>query len=160
LGFGGEESAGASFLRFDGSVWSTDKDGIILNLLAAEITAKMHKDPGILYKEFEEKFGTSYYERIDAVASSEQKTKLKKLKPQDITSTTLAGEKIEHIFSEAPGNNASIGGIKVCSRNGWFAARPSGTENIYKIYAESFISAEHLKCIQEEAQHIVTKAIS
>lgn len=160
LGLGGEESAGASFLRFDGSVWSTDKDGIILNLLAAEMTAKMHKDPGILYKEFEEKFGKSYYERIDAVASSEQKAKLKKLKPEDITSTTLAGEKIEHIFSEAPGNNASIGGIKVCSSNGWFAARPSGTEDIYKIYAESFISAEHLKCIQEEAQNIVTQAIS
>lgn len=160
LGFGGEESAGASFVRFDASAWSTDKDGIILNLLAAEITAKMKKDPGVIYKEFEERFGKSYYERIDAAASSEQKAKLKKLIPEDITSEMLAGEKIEHIFSNASGNNAAIGGIKVCSQNGWFAARPSGTEDIYKIYAESFISRDHLKRIQQEAQQIVTQAIS
>jgi phosphoglucomutase len=160
LGFGGEESAGASFVRMDGSVWSTDKDGIILNLLAAEITAKMKKDPGVIYAEFEEKFGKSYYERIDAPASSEQKAKLKKLKPEDITSATLADEDIENIFSNASGNSAAIGGIKVASKNGWFAARPSGTEDIYKIYAESFISKDHLVKIQKEAQEIVSKAIS
>ncbi|MBE0491358.1 MAG: alpha-D-glucose phosphate-specific phosphoglucomutase [Sulfurospirillum sp.] len=159
LGFGGEESAGASFLRFDGSAWSTDKDGIILNLLAAEITAVMQKDPALIYQEFEKKFGKAFYARIDAVATSEQKAKLKNLKPQDIQSTTLAGEKIEHIFSNAAGNDAPIGGIKVCSQNGWFAARPSGTEDIYKIYAESFISSEHLAQIQKEAQQIVSQAI-
>lgn len=160
LGFGGEESAGASFLRKDASVWSTDKDGIILNLLAAEITAVMKKDPGTIYKEFEEKFGISYYERIDAPASLEQKNKLKNLSVEDITSKTLAGEEIENIFTNASGNNASIGGLKVCTKNGWFAARPSGTEDIYKIYAESFISSEHLKQIQNEAQKIVLKSIS
>ena len=160
LGFGGEESAGASFLRKDSSVWSTDKDGIILNLLAAEITAVMKKDPGTIYKEFEEKFGVSYYERIDAPASLEQKNKLKNLSVEDITSKTLAGEEIENIFTNASGNNASIGGLKVCTKNGWFAARPSGTEDIYKIYAESFISSTHLKQIQSEAQEIVLKSIS
>ena len=155
IGFGGEESAGASFLRKDMSVWSSDKDGIILNLLAFEITAKLQKDPSIIYKELENSFGVSYYERSDAPASSEQKAKLKKLSADDITSTTLAGEKIISIFTNASGNNAPIGGLKVVSENGWFAARPSGTEDIYKIYAESFISPEHLKLIQEEAQKIV-----
>ena len=160
IGFGGEESAGASFLRKDGSTWTTDKDGIILNLLAFEITEKLKKDPGVLYKELENQFGISYYERSDAVASPEQKAKLKKLSPTDITSKTLAGEDIEGIFTNAPGNNQAIGGLKVTTKNGWFAARPSGTEDIYKIYAESFISKEHLKLIQEEAKALVLGVIS
>ena len=155
VGFGGEESAGASFLRKDGSVWSSDKDGIILNLLAYEITAKLKKDPSMIYRELEEEFGVSYYERADAPASSEQKAKLKKLSPEDITSKTLAGEEITGIYTNASGNNAPIGGLKVSTKNGWFAARPSGTEDIYKIYAESFISKEHLALIQEEAKAIV-----
>jgi phosphoglucomutase len=159
LGFGGEESAGASFLKFDGSVHSTDKDGIILNLLAAEIKAKLHKDPSEIYEEFEEEFGSSYYERIDAPATIEEKAKLKNLSVDNITSDTLAGEKIKNIFTHASGNGAAIGGLKVISANGWFAARPSGTENIYKIYAESFIHEEHLKQIQEEAKEIVSLAI-
>ncbi|MEA3521659.1 MAG: phosphoglucomutase (alpha-D-glucose-1,6-bisphosphate-dependent) [Campylobacterota bacterium] len=160
LGFGGEESAGASFLQKDGSVWSTDKDGVILNLLAAEITAKLKKDPGQIYQEFEAEFGKAYYERIDAPATPEQKAVLKNLSPQNVTSKTLAGEDIEGIYTEASGNGAKIGGLKVSSKNGWFAARPSGTEDIYKIYAESFISPEHLKQIQEEAKEIVLAAIS
>lgn len=160
LGFGGEESAGASFVRFDGSVFTTDKDGIILNLLAMEITAKLQKDPGIIYQEFEEKFGKAFYERIDAPASFEQKQKLKKLSPSNIEAKQLANEQISDIFTNASGNDASIGGLKVCTKNGWFAARPSGTEDIYKIYAESFISKEHLKQIQEEAKQIVLKAIN
>ncbi|ADG91884.1 phosphoglucomutase, alpha-D-glucose phosphate-specific [Arcobacter nitrofigilis DSM 7299] len=159
LGFGGEESAGASFLRFDGSVWSTDKDGIILNLLAAEITSKLKKDPGTIYKELEEKNGTSYYKRIDAPATIEQKAKLKSLSVEDIVSKELAGELIENIFTKAEGNKASIGGLKVVTKNGWFAARPSGTEDIYKIYAESFISSEHLELILTQAQEIVTQSI-
>ncbi len=160
LGFGGEESAGASFLRHDGSVWSTDKDGIILNLLAAEITAVLGKDPGVIYQEFEARFGKAYYARIDAVASPQQKALLKNLSPQNVTSTSLAGETITGIFTRASGNDASIGGLKVVTPNGWFAARPSGTEDIYKIYAESFVSLEHLERIQEEAKAIVLKAIS
>ncbi|MBU0719798.1 phosphoglucomutase (alpha-D-glucose-1,6-bisphosphate-dependent) [bacterium] len=160
VGFGGEESAGASFLRRDGSAWTTDKDGIILNLLAFEITQRLQKDPGIIYKELEEKFGVSYYERSDAAASPQQKAKLKKLSPDDIQSKTLAGEEIEGIFVNAPGNNQAIGGLKVTTKNGWFAARPSGTEDIYKIYAESFISKEHLKRIQEEAKALVLGVIS
>ena len=159
VGFGGEESAGASFLRKDGSVWSSDKDGIILNLLAYEITAKMQKDPSVIYKELEERFGISYYERVDAPATSEQKAKLKKLSPEDISSKTLAGEDITGIYTNASGNGAAIGGLKVTTKNGWFAARPSGTEDIYKIYAESFISKEHLKAIQTEAQEIVKAAL-
>ena len=159
LGFGGEESAGASFLRFDESVWSTDKDGIILNLLAAEITSKLKKDPGVLYKELEEKFGVSYYKRVDAPANIEQKAKLKNLSVEDIKSKELAGEKIENIFTKADGNKASIGGLKVTTQNGWFAARPSGTEDIYKIYAESFIGLEHLELILSEAKEIVLKSI-
>lgn len=160
LGFGGEESAGASFLRQDGSVWSTDKDGIILNLLAAEITAKLKKDPGEIYQGFEEKFGKSFYERIDVAASPEQKKILKNLSADNVTSTSLAGEEISGIYTKASGNDAKIGGLKVQSENGWFAARPSGTEDIYKIYAESFISKEHLQQIQSEAKEIVHLAIS
>jgi len=160
VGFGGEESAGASFLRFDGSVWSTDKDGIILNLLAFEIMEKLQKDLGILYKDLEKQFGVSYYERSDAPASPEQKAKLKKLSPSDVTSKTLAGEEITGIFTNAAGNDKAIGGLKVSTENGWFAARPSGTENIYKIYAESFISKEHLSTIQKEAKALVLGVIS
>ncbi|WP_415407154.1 phosphoglucomutase (alpha-D-glucose-1,6-bisphosphate-dependent) [Sulfurovum sp. CS9] len=160
LGFGGEESAGASFLRQDGSVWSTDKDGIILNLLAAEIKAITKKDPGEIYGEFEKEFGESYYARIDAPATPEQKALLKNLSAENITSTTLAGEPIIGKYTQASGNGAKIGGLKVSTENGWFAARPSGTENIYKIYAESFISSEHLKQIQEEAKEIVLAAMA
>ena len=160
VGFGGEESAGASFLRFDGSAWSTDKDGIILNLLAFEIMEKLQKDPGTIYQELEKQFGIAYYERSDAPATPEQKAKLKKLSPKDVTSTTLAGEEITSVFTNAAGNDKAIGGLKVSTKNGWFAARPSGTENIYKIYAESFISKEHLSAIQEEAKALVLEVIS
>jgi len=159
LAFGGEESAGASFLRIDGSVWSTDKDGIILNLLAAEITAKLEKDPGVIYQEFEKQFGKAYYKRVDALASFEQKAKLKSLSVKDITSKTLANEEIENIYTNASGNNASIGGLKVTTTSGWFAARPSGTEDIYKIYAESFKSEDHLELLIKEAQDLVIKSI-
>lgn len=157
--FGGEESAGASMLRRDGSVWSTDKDGIILALLAGEITAVTGKDPGDHYQELTAKFGTPYYTRIDAPASPEQKSKLSKLSPEAVKATDLAGERIVARLTQAPGNNASIGGLKIATANGWFAARPSGTENIYKIYAESFKSEEHLAKIVEEAQTIVTDAL-
>lgn len=158
-GFGGEESAGASFLRFDGTSWSTDKDGIILDLLAAEITAKTGKDPAEHYKELEAKFGTPVYERIDAPASPTEKEKLKKLSPDMVSASELAGEPITAKLTEAPGNGAAIGGLKVVTENGWFAARPSGTEDIYKIYAESFKGSDHLKQIQAEAQKIVSAAI-
>lgn len=160
VGFGGEESAGASFLRKDGTVWSSDKDGIILNLLSFEITERLGKNPSILYEELEQRFGKAYYARSDAAATPQQKAKLKKLSPSDITSKTLAGEEITAIYTNASGNNAPIGGLKVVTKNGWFAARPSGTEDIYKIYAESFISEEHLKTIQEEAEKIVLSAFS
>ncbi|MCM8537487.1 MAG: phosphoglucomutase (alpha-D-glucose-1,6-bisphosphate-dependent) [Lentisphaeraceae bacterium] len=160
FGFGGEESAGASFLRKNGSVWSTDKDGIILCLLAAEIIAVTGKDPGELYKELEAKFGSPVYRRMDAPANTDQKAKLKKLAPSDITASELAGDVITAKLSHAPGNDAAIGGVKVCSENGWFAARPSGTEDIYKIYAESFVGEEHLNKILAEAQEIVDKAIA
>lgn len=159
FGFGGEESAGASFLRFDGSVWTTDKDGIILNLLAAEITAVTGKDPSIHYRELETKYGSPIYERMDAKATPAQKAKLKKLSPSDVTATMLAGEEITAKLTNAPCNNEAIGGLKVVTANGWFAARPSGTEDVYKIYAESFKGAEHLKLIQEEAQSIVSAVI-
>lgn len=159
LGFGGEESAGASFLDRQGGVWSTDKDGIIAALLAGEITAQTGKDPGEIYKGFTEEFGEPVYARIDAPATPEQKDKLKKLSPEQITSSELAGDKIEAILTKAPGNGAAIGGLKVTTANGWFAARPSGTENIYKIYAESFKDEAHLKAIQEEAQAVVDGAI-
>ena len=159
-GFGGEESAGASFLRKDGSVWSTDKDGIILALLASEIRAKTGKDPGEYYHELTDLHGTPYYARIDAPASLEQKNKIMQLSPQDIKATILAEEKIIDIQTHAPANNKAIGGIKVTTLNGWFAARPSGTEDLYKIYAESFISLNHLKKIQEEAKGIIANAIN
>lgn len=158
--FGGEESAGASFLRRDGTVWSTDKDGPIMNLLAAEITAVTGKDPGVHYREMTEEFGRSFYTRVDAAATPEQKAKLSKLSPEAVKDTTLAGEPILAKLTKAPGNGASIGGLKVVAANGWFAARPSGTENIYKIYAESFKDDAHLKTILAEAQSIVTAALS
>ncbi len=157
-GFGGEESAGASFLRKDGTVWTTDKDGIILDLLAAEITATTQRDPGEHYKELQNQFGSPVYERIDAPASREQKAVLGKLTPDMVEAEELAGESIISKLTHAPGNNAAIGGLKVVTENGWFAARPSGTEDIYKIYAESFISMEHLRDVQEEAQAMVTSA--
>jgi phosphoglucomutase len=157
-GIGLEESAGASFLRLDGTVWSTDKDGIILDLLAAEITARTGKDPGILYQELTEQFGTPLYERMDAPASPAQKETLSRLSPEQITADTLAGEPIRAKLTKAPANQAAIGGLKVVTENGWFAARPSGTEDIYKIYTESFKGPEHLAQIQAEAQEIVRLA--
>jgi phosphoglucomutase len=160
LGFGGEESAGASFLRRDGVVWATDKDGIVPALLAAEITAQTGRDPGELYQELTREFGEPLYDRIEAQATPEQKEVLKKLSPRRVVSTTLAGEKIEHILTRAPGNNTPIGGLKVTTKNGWFAARPSGTENIYKIYVESFLGKDHLQRIQDEAQTIVSSVLS
>jgi phosphoglucomutase len=159
LGFGGEESAGASFSRMDGTVWTTDKDGIVPALLAAEITARMGRDPGEIYLELTREFGEPAYDRIDAPATPEQKKILKNLSRQDISSKELAGEKIEAILTQAPGNGAAIGGLKVTTENGWFAARPSGTENVYKIYAESFLGADHLHRIQEEAQSLVNDAL-
>jgi phosphoglucomutase len=157
--FGGEESAGASFLRRDGSVWTTDKDGPIMDLLAAEITARTGKDPGEHYQELTAKFGSPRYTRIDAPATPEQKAALKKLSPEMVTATTLAGEPIAAKLTKAPGNHAAIGGLKVVSASGWFAARPSGTENIYKIYAESFQDDKHLQAIVAEAQQIVSRAL-
>ena len=157
--FGGEESAGASFLRRDGSVWTTDKDGLILGLLAAEITAVTGKDPGEHYQALTAKFGTPYYTRIDAPATPEQKNTLKKLSPENVKATTLAGETITARLTRAPGNNEPVGGLKVTTQNGWFAARPSGTENIYKLYAESFTSQQHLQQIVDEAQQIVLKSL-
>ncbi len=158
FGFGGEESAGASFLRRDGTVWTTDKDGIIMDLLACEITAKTGKDPAVLYRDLEERFGRSFYVRIDAPATPEQKAVLKRLSPEMITAKELAGEPILAAFTRAPGNNADIGGLKVVAANGWFAARPSGTEDIYKIYAESFLGEDHLRMIEKEAMEIVNGA--
>jgi phosphoglucomutase len=157
--FGGEESAGASFLRLDGTVWSTDKDGPIMDLLAAEITARTGKDPGIHYQELESEFGTPCYTRIDAPATPEQKAGLSKLSPDAVKAAQLAGEPIRKKLTNAPGNNAPIGGLKVVADSGWFAARPSGTENIYKIYAESFRDQAHLDAIVSEAQEIVDDAL-
>ena len=157
--FGGEESAGASFLRLDGTVWTTDKDGPIMDLLAAEITARTGKDPGEHYRELTADFGTPYYTRIDAPASPEQKSKLQKLSPDAVKESDLAGEPITAKLTRAPGNNAPIGGLKAVAKSGWFAARPSGTENIYKIYAESFQSEQHLNSIVAEAQKIVNNAL-
>ena len=157
--FGGEESAGASFLRMDGTVWTTDKDGPIMDLLAAEITARTGRDPGEHYQELTAEFGTPYYTRIDAPASPEQKAKLQKLSPEDVKESDLAGEPITAKLTKAPGNNAPIGGLKVMAGSGWFAARPSGTENIYKIYAESFKSEKHLEAIVREARAMVTNAL-
>ena len=157
-GFGGEESAGASFLRRDGTVWTTDKDGMIMDLLAAEITAITGKDPGEHYQELESRFGSPLYERMDAPANREQKKVLSNLSPAMVTAQTLAGEPIVARLTHAPENNAPIGGLKIVTANGWFAARPSGTEDVYKIYAESFLGADHLKQIQQEAQAIVSDA--
>ncbi len=160
LGFGGEESAGASFLRLDGTIWTTDKDGIIPALLAAEITARMGRDPGELYQELTREFGEPVYDRVEAPATPEQKALLATLSPEKIKLTELAGEKIVNVFTHAPGNGASIGGMKVITESGWFAARPSGTENIYKIYVESFKGVDHLDRILEEAQTIVDAALA
>ena len=155
LGFGGEESAGASFLRRDGAVWTTDKDGLIPGLLAAEITARTGRDPGEAYTVMTRDLGEPFYARIDAPASAAQRAALKALTPAALALTDLAGEKVDRIITAAPGNNAPIGGIKVETANGWFAARPSGTEDVYKIYAESFLSADHLKRIQDQAQEMI-----
>ncbi len=159
LGFGGEESAGASFLRRDGGAWSTDKDGIIMDLLAAEITAKSGRDPAEHYRELEQRFGSPVYERIDAPATRQQKAVLADLTPEQVTASELAGEKITARLTRAPGNDAAIGGLKVVTQNGWFAARPSGTEDLYKIYSESFKGKEHLRQIQQEAREIVAAAL-
>jgi phosphoglucomutase len=160
IAFGGEESAGASFLRRDGQAWSTDKDGILLDLLAAEMTAVMGRDPGELYAGLAARLGSPVYRRVDAAATAAQKARLRSLSPSDITSRTLAGEPIERILTNAPGNDAPIGGLKVIAPNGWFAARPSGTEDTYKIYAESFLSERHLERILEEAQAIVSSVVA
>jgi phosphoglucomutase len=160
LCFGGEESAGASFLRRDGTVWTTDKDGLIMNLLAAEITARTGRDPGELYGDLVAEFGAPLYTRIDAAATPEQKAKLGKLSPESVAAATLAGEPITARLTRAPGNDAAIGGLKVVAASGWFAARPSGTENIYKIYAESFRDKRHLQAIVREAQQIVDNALA
>jgi len=160
LGFGGEESAGATFVRLDGTVWTTDKDGIIPALLSAEITARMGHDPGEIYRKLSRELGEFSYDRVEAAATPEQKAQLAKLSPQQIKSTELAGEKILTVLTRAPGNGASIGGLKVSAESGWFAARPSGTENIYKIYAESFRGAAHLQAILAEAQIIVSDALA
>jgi phosphoglucomutase len=157
--FGGEESAGASFLRRNGKVWTTDKDGLIMDLLAAEITARTGKDPGLHYRELISRFGTPFYVRIDAPASPEEKRKLQKLSPDSVKESELAGEPILAKLTKAPGNKAPIGGLKVVAESGWFAARPSGTENIYKIYAESFKGESHLNEIVSEAQEIVGNAL-
>ncbi len=157
--FGGEESAGASFLRLDGTVWTTDKDGPIMNLLAAEITARTGKDPGEHYRELTAEFGNPLYRRIDAAATPEQKERLGKLSPDAVRASTLAGDQITAKLTKAPGNNASIGGLKVITANGWFAARPSGTENIYKIYAESFKNEGHLETLVSEAQEMVNNSL-
>ncbi|PLZ95995.1 phosphoglucomutase, alpha-D-glucose phosphate-specific [Fischerella thermalis CCMEE 5268] len=159
FGFGGEESAGASFLRKDGTVWTTDKDGIILDLLAAEITARTGKDPGLHYQDLTAKLGKPFYKRIDSPASPEQKARLGKLAPEDVKASTLAGDPITAKLTNAPGNNAPIGGLKVKTENGWFAARPSGTENVCKVYAESFKSEAHLEEILQEATQIVANVV-
>jgi phosphoglucomutase len=160
LGFVGEESAGASFLRFDGTVWTTDKDGMIPCLLSAEITARLGKDPGEIYRELTRDLGDPVYERIDAPATPAEKAALGKLSAADVRTTELAGEKVQQILTAAPGNGSAIGGIKAIAKNGWFAARPSGTEEIYKIYAESFLGQDHLRRIQEEAQTIVSETLA
>jgi phosphoglucomutase len=155
LGFGGEESAGASFLTLDGSTWTTDKDGIILDLLASEIQAVTGRSPSEHYRDLEAKYGASAYARVDAPANREQKAKLAKLSPEDVTATELAGEAITAKLTNAPGNGAAIGGLKVTTEHAWFAARPSGTEDVYKIYAESLLGPDHLKRVQDEAREVV-----
>jgi phosphoglucomutase len=159
FGFAGEESAGASFLRKDGTTWTTDKDGFVMDLLAAEILAVTDKSPSRHYRDMTAKFGRPFYQRIDALATPEQKAKLQKLSPSDVKAKTLAGDAITALLTKAPGNGAPIDGLKVVTENGWFAARPSGTEDVYKIYAESFKSEDHLKKIQDEAQKIVSSAL-
>jgi phosphoglucomutase len=159
LGFTGEESAGASFLRTNGTAWSTDKDGLTAALLSAEITARMQRDPGELYADLTRENGDPVYERVDAPATVEQKSALDKLSAEQVHASTLAGDKIHSILTTAPGNNGRIGGVKVITANGWFAARPSGTENVYKIYAESFLGQDHLRMIQREAQAIVDASL-
>jgi phosphoglucomutase len=160
LGFGGEESAGASFIRSDGGVWTTDKDGLIPALLSAEITAGMGRDPGEIYRELVREFGEALYDRVEAPATPAQKAMLARLSPQQVRSADLAGEKIQAILTHAPGNGAPLGGLKVATESGWFAARPSGTEDIYKIYAESFRGADHLRRILEEAQTMVSETLA
>jgi len=159
LGFGGEESAGASFLRRNGTPWSTDKDGLILGLLAAEMLARTGRDPGEIYDKLTEQFGAPVYERIDAPATPEQKARLAALSPEQVTALEFAGDPIEAKLSRAPSNGAPLGGLKVVTRRGWFAARPSGTENVYKIYAESFAGESHLRQIQTEAQALVEQTV-
>jgi phosphoglucomutase len=159
LGFGGEESAGASFLRRDGGVWTTDKDGLIMCLLAAEMLARTGKDPGEIYSSLGDRYGAPVYERVDAPATDEEKAKLSRLSPDQVTASDLAGDPIEAKLTSAPGNGASIGGLKVVTRRGWFAARPSGTEKVYKLYAESFAGEEHLRRIQEEARDLISKTL-
>jgi phosphoglucomutase len=160
IGFCGEESSGATFLRRDGTVWTTDKDGLVPNLLAAEIAARTGKDPGEHYRELETQFGAPYYTRVDAPATAEHKARLAKLSPDVVAASTLAGEPIIAKLARAPGNNAPIGGVKVVAASGWFAARPSGTESIYKIYAESFKDQSHLNAIVSEAEVIVKNALN
>jgi len=160
LGFGGEESAGAAFLRRDGSVWTTDKDGIIMDLLAVEMKAKTGRDPAEYYTGLTRELGAPVYARIDAPATAAQKAVLQKLAPQAITATDLAGDPIQSMLTSAPGNGAAIGGLKVVTAQGWFAARPSGTEEVYKLYAESFRGSDHLQRIQQEAQAILTQAFA
>ncbi len=159
LGFAGEESAGASFLRKDGTVWTTDKDGMILALLAAEITAKKQKDPGLIYQELTKQFGPFFYQRVEAKATAEEKSKLKQLSAKQVHGRMLAGDPIQEVLTKAPGNQAPLGGIKVLTQRGWFAARPSGTENLYKIYAESYAAEEHVEQIVEEAQRLVSSVL-
>ncbi|MBU4213725.1 MAG: phosphoglucomutase, partial [Actinobacteria bacterium] len=160
VGFGGEESAGASFLRTDGTVWTTDKDGLLPALLASEILAKTGRSPSQHHAELVDRFGQSWYARIDAVASRAEKATLAALSPEQVSATTLAGQEITAKLTAAPGNGASIGGLKVTTKDSWFAARPSGTEDVYKIYAESFISAEHLTLVQAEAKQVVSAALA
>jgi phosphoglucomutase len=160
LGFGGEESAGATFARLDGTVWTTDKDGIVPALLAAEITARMGRDPGEIYHDLTNELGEPFYDRVEAAATPDQKQRLATLSAHEVKTKELGGEKIESILSRAPGNDAPIGGIKVITQSGWFAARPSGTEDIYKIYAESFRDAAHLQRILEEAETMVSDALA
>ena len=160
LGFGGEESAGASFLRRDGTVWTTDKDGMIACLLAAEMTARTGRDPGAAYESLTERFGAPAYRRIDAPATPDQKAVLGRLSPDQVAATDLAGDPVTAILTTAPGNGAAIGGLKVMTDHGWFAARPSGTENVYKVYAESFRGDDHLQRIIDEAQSLVGRALA
>jgi phosphoglucomutase len=160
LGFGGEESSGATFLRRDGTVWTTDKDGLVPNLLAAEIIAKTGREPGEHYRELTRQFGDPRYERLDAPVTPAQKPVLERLSPEQIQATALAGEKIQTILTAAPGNSAPIGGIKVIAEHGWFAARPSGTEEVYKIYAESFQGEDHLRRLLEDAKVLIGKAFA